>query len=178
MIPIFVVDCMMMLLIALTCLRGWWLHNTYSHTLKHNIWKLLELYVIPLFTLSTFVRAILILVTSLPDPHPQCHNPDLSFSFTVMQRMWRFMILQDTMTCGDCIVSGHTVAIMCAWLTWQHMQGKTKLDVFVHIWTLACLFAVTVSRLHYTLDVVVTLAFMLSFNQVLSIVYTRSVGAT
>lgn len=144
--------------------------------------------VFAVFGYVNVLRAICVIITSLPDSSPRCASqfghPSGEYKMQPMfpQNFKLALLLtlypSSIITCGDMIFSGHTVMLcMCA-ATISHYFRKSELDTpivrLLPSGTLFCLRAFTImmalwgmltimgTRLHYTVDVLI--AIYITFN--------------
>lgn len=136
------------------------------------------------FGYVNLLRSISVLVTSLPDSHPDCQaqfsNSDGAYKSAPMFpkaffRAWKLCTTPNTfVTCGDMIFSGHTVtAVLMATTVAQYCHfpemgaGWTKaarphlvlplIRGCVYGYTLAIVWSIWITRLHYTLDILIAI---------------------
>lgn len=123
------------------------------------------------YGLLMLFRSICIVVTSLPDAHPACRKATPGTSMVkdmeirdVIARGLQMLVPVGHFTCGDMVYSGHTMVLVLCGMMW-HTYYKIRPGTFainpvkVLIWLIVVvgLFFIVVTRLHYTLDVIVAL---------------------
>ena len=109
------------------------------------------------------LRSVMLLSTNLPDSSPMCHTAEqqaLSLPFTahsVSAKAWDiFRGGGGVLTCGDMMFSGHTVVFTLLTLTWhQYLVPRGAAPILA--WNAAGVAMIVITRLHYTVDVLVAL---------------------
>ncbi|KAI9136277.1 PAP2 superfamily C-terminal-domain-containing protein [Paraphysoderma sedebokerense] len=101
-----------------------------------------------------FVRGILISVTTIPSPIGlacrviQAEKVGGTFSLVMSILSGRYK------NCTDMIFSGHTAVLVSCLLTWQLYISSKPLLVYLYLHTFVGIYFILVSRLHYTVDVI------------------------
>eukprot|EP01086_Lenisia_limosa_P009286 TRINITY_DN3259_c0_g1_i3.p1 TRINITY_DN3259_c0_g1~~TRINITY_DN3259_c0_g1_i3.p1 ORF type:complete len:338 (-),score=8.63 TRINITY_DN3259_c0_g1_i3:116-1129(-) len=98
----------------------------------------------------SLLRALTVVVTSLPDPNPLCQDVDRT-----MRHVFQPINPFDSQTCGDLIFSGHTVALILAGFIWQDYTRHRGIHVVVWALVWTAVLSLLAARFHYTIDVVI-----------------------
>ena len=112
-----------------------------------------------IYGLLYFERLSLVLLTTFPDPNPRCENK--LFSRSLLDHFQRYFFDSGFITCGDMIFSGHASSAILACCTFTRYCKNKLVNMIIYLITIASCFLIIVSRLHYTVDVVLSLYFVL-----------------
>ena len=94
------------------------------------------------YTCLYLQRASLMWLTTFQDPSPHCRVDDYTLS-----------------TCGDQIFSGHAFCVMiCSFYFNAYCKNRT-INAIIHTLVALCCILIITTRLHYTVDVVLSLYF-------------------
>ncbi|KAJ9060755.1 hypothetical protein DSO57_1027474 [Entomophthora muscae] len=125
----------------------------------HNKWVLLRR-ACWMIGAGYLMRVPFTLMTVLPNSNLDCHiNPNPNFFLYSLE-----LTLQLKKSCGDVVFSGHTVMFMSACLLWHHnpLKGWARwINSIVWIYSTAGISPLIAATSHYTIDCVLSMAFML-----------------
>ena len=135
--------------------------------LRHAHARRLLCRAVVIYSMTMACRAGLVLSTTLPDSSPLCRAPEIVTSIDrsptwtdIDARAWHIIFTcGTTLTCGDMMFSGHTVIFVLLALIWtQYLFPGPRFRAVrlgAWLWNLLGLFMIVVTRLHYTIDVLV-----------------------
>jgi hypothetical protein len=119
-----------------------------------------------------FMRGCTVLLTSFPDPYPECQKrapgtqawSSLDYGMVIEEAilMWGPNEKNNSLTCGDMMFSGHTTLLSMIALIWHHYFPKVNrvfnpIKIVILMICLTGSMLLVVGRIHYLLDVVVAL---------------------
>jgi hypothetical protein len=107
-----------------------------------------------IYAICLVLRNISMVVTSLPDPSPRCKKDrPLTLNFSIKNMI---ISVAGGLTCGDMIFSGHFMAFILPATIHGHFYGNW-FSVVLYINAAIGFVLIIVSRLHYTVDTVISL---------------------
>ncbi|KII66162.1 Sphingomyelin synthase-related 1 [Thelohanellus kitauei] len=84
------------------------------------------------------------------------------FQIALLNGMTLGLIFTGNKSCGDYMFSGHAATIFLLTLFIMYYAKMNKIiKIFVLVWTLVCCILIILSRMHYTIDVII--AILISF---------------
>ncbi|KAK9762509.1 hypothetical protein K7432_011689 [Basidiobolus ranarum] len=102
-----------------------------------------------------FYRSFTIITTTLP-PTKEC-VPIVANSFREMMVIGTYMIVGVDKACTDNIYSGHTMILTSCVIMWNVYTRIKWFKIYATLHALAGLYAIIASRLHFTVDVLLSL---------------------
>jgi hypothetical protein len=125
-------------------------------------------HIVSVYILLIYLRSLLLLLTSVPDPSPKCQQiigkqPLSFFKIDYMYVLKQSISGFPEITCGDMIFSGHTLIYMITGMSYhtyfKQVPFYNLTKIFVFIFCGISSFSLIVTHMHYTIDVILACLF-------------------